>query len=205
MGIAMKKVIVFEGSPRKNGNSSLLAQQVAAGAREYGAEVETLYLHGMNIQPCSACNACQESLATDCVIDDELKAIYPRLRSADALVFASPVYWFTVSAQIKLLIDRCYALTWIETNPAVTEDEPSFTLKTDLAKKKVGIILTYGDTDPFSSGAVNALRMYQDMFRFVGAEIVDLVYGSAMEPGEIAENQNLMKQAHYLGKKLAKG
>lgn len=199
----MRKIVIFEGSPRKNGNSSLLAQQVAASAREHGAEVETLYLHGMNIRPCSACNACQASLASDCIIDDDLKALYPRLRSANALVFASPIYWFSVSAQIKLLIDRCYALTWIEPSPAATENEPPFTLKTDLDGKKVGIILTYGDTDPFSSGAVNALRTFQDMFRFVGADIVDMVYGSAMEPGEIAENHDLIKRAYYLGKNLA--
>ncbi len=182
-----------------------MARQVAAGARESGAKVESLYLHGMDIKPCSACDACQTHRTTDCIIDDDLKPLYPRLRAADALVFASPIYWFTISAQIKLLIDRCYALTCLEASQAATDDEPSCTLKTDLANKKVGIILTYGDTDPFSSGAVNALRSFQDMFRFVGAEIVDLVYGSAMTPGEVAKNHDLMNQAFNLGKKLATG
>ncbi len=199
----MRKIIILEGSPRKNGNSSLLARQVAAGAKEHGAEVESLYLHGMNIRPCSACDACQESLATDCVIEDELQAIYPLLRSADALVFASPIYWFTVSAQIKLLIDRCYALTWLEAGSPMAGEEPSHTIRTDLTGKKIGVILTYGDTDPFSSGAVNALRTFQDMFRFVGADIVDMIYGSAMAPGEVAKNHDLMKQAFALGTKLA--
>ncbi|MDD2320528.1 MAG: flavodoxin family protein [Geobacteraceae bacterium] len=199
----MRKIIIFEGSPRKNGNSSLLARQVAAGAKQHGAEVESFYLHGMDIRPCSACDACQASLATDCIIEDDLQSLYPRLRSADALVFASPVYWFSFSAQLKLLIDRCYALTWIETGSPLTEEETSYTFTTDLAGKKTGIILTYGDTDPFSSGAVNALRTFQDMFRFVGADIVDMIYGSAMAPGEVAENHGLMQQAFTLGKRLA--
>jgi multimeric flavodoxin WrbA len=202
-GHIMQKILILEGSPRENGNSSLLARQVAAGAKEHGAEVESLYLHGMDIRPCSACDACQESLATDCIIEDELQAIYPLLRSADALVFASPIYWFTVSAQIKLLIDRCYALTWYEPGSPHAEEEPSYTIRTDLTGKKIGVILTYGDTDPFSSGAVNALRTFQDMFRFVGADVVDMIYGSAMAPGEVANNHVLIKQAFALGKKLA--
>jgi hypothetical protein len=108
--MAGKKIIVVLGSPRKEGNSTTLAKRVIAGAKASGAEVEAFYLHDMNISPCMACDECRDDPAKDCVIDDQMKALYPKLRRADALVIASPIYWFTMSAQTKLFMDRCYAL-----------------------------------------------------------------------------------------------
>jgi multimeric flavodoxin WrbA len=197
-----RKIMILEGSPRRNGNSAILAREVAAGARSLGAEVETLCLHEMEIRPCSACDACQESRDAVCVIEDDMKPVYPRLWDADALVFAGPVYWFTVSAQTKLFMDRCYALLYMKEQPDADGEETCI-VESGFAGKKIGIVLTYGDRDPFASGAVNALRAFQDMFRFAGGEIVDMVYGSAMAPGEIAENGDLLKQAFNLGRSLA--
>jgi hypothetical protein len=74
----------------------------------------------------------------------------------------------------------------------------------ELAGKRFGIVLTYADADPFVSGAVNALRTFQDALRFVGAEIVGMVYGSAWKAGEILRDRRAMKEAYELGKKLAK-
>ena len=105
-----KKILLVMGSPRKEGNSATLAKQVAAGAEATGATVESFYLHGMNIQPCTACDACREERDKDCVIDDDMETLYPKLRQADALVIATPIYWFTISAQTKLFMDRWYAL-----------------------------------------------------------------------------------------------
>ena len=100
--MSAKRVLILEGSPRMNGNSAILAKQVAAGAEDAGAEVETIYLHYMNIQPCSACESCQGAKELDCVIKDDMKALYPKVRAADALVFASPIYFFTMSAQTNV-------------------------------------------------------------------------------------------------------
>jgi len=188
-----KKILLMMGSPRKDGNSATLAKQVAAGAEAAGAEVESFYLHGMNIHPCTACDACREERDKDCVIDDDMETLYPKLRQADALVIASPIYWFTVSAQTKLFMDRWYALG----GPG--EEYAAF------AGKRIGIVLTYADVDPFTSGAVNALRTFQDAFNYVGAQIVGMVYGSASEAGEIRKNRDLMEKAYELGKQLGSG
>jgi hypothetical protein len=72
-----------------------------------------------------------------------------------------------------------------------------------LSGKRFGIVLTYGDSDPFTSGAVNALRTFQDALGFVGAKIVGTVYGTATDPGEIKGNEALMKKAYELGERLA--
>jgi multimeric flavodoxin WrbA len=118
-----------------------------------------------------------------------MQAVYPKLWEADALVIASPIYWFTVSAQTKLFMDRCYALI----------DADGWALR----GKDVGIVLVYGDSDPFNSGAINAIRTFQDGFRYVGARIAGIVYGSANDAGEIRTNETVMRQARELGERLA--
>ncbi len=184
-----KKVLVAIGSPRRNGNSASLAKQVAAGAKVVGAKVETVFLQGMNIQPCTACDACRKKLKKDCIIKDDMRALYPKLKSADAIVIASPIYWFTISAQTKLFMDRWYALG----------GDDGYAL----AGKKFAVVLAYADADPFTSGAVNALRTFQDAFNYIGAEVVGTVYGSAWKAGEIKKNKALMDSAYELGRKLA--
>lgn len=185
-----KKIIILKGSPRKNGNSALLAEKIREGAQNKGASVEMFFLHGMNIGMCTACDSCREKSEKNCIIDDDMQILYPKLRKADALVIASPVYWFTVSGQTKVFMDRCYALGGPEGNA--------------LKGKKIGIAMTYADPDPFSSGAVNAFRTFQDGFAYVGAQIEGFVYGSAEGAGDIKSNKAVLKKAYELGEKLGK-
>ena len=190
MANTSKNIMIVVGSPRKRGNSSTLAKQVSSGAKDAGATVELFNLHDMNIKPCSACDGCRKKRATGCVIRDDMQKLYSKMRAADAIVIASPIYWFTVSAQTKLFMDRWYAFGADENYKV-------------LAEKKFGIVLVYADADPFSSGAVNALRTFQDAFNYLGAQVVGTVYGSAWKAGEISQNKAVMKQAYALGEKIA--
>jgi multimeric flavodoxin WrbA len=151
--------------------------------------VETVYLHGQDIAPCYACYGCLKPDSKTCVIDDDMQPIYQKLIEADAWVITSPVYWFTMSAQTKLFMDRCFALYNIN--------------KEVFAGKNIAIAMSYADPDPFVSGCVNALRTFQDTYRYVGANLVGMVYGCAHKPGEIKSNLPLMQDAEALGKKLA--
>lgn len=186
----MKKITVLLGSPRNDSNSALLAEQLAEGARERGAGVELLNLSGMSIAPCTGCDSCQVNPGSGCVTDDEMQPVYEKLKSSDAVVFATPIYWFSVSAQTKTAIDRLYAIGGGDTNV--------------LGGKSFGIILTYADEDPFVSGAANAVRMFQDMAAYIGARIKGVVYGSAHAPGEIRSNTTVIEEARELGRKLAR-
>ena len=185
-----RKILVVHSSPRNKGNSNTLANGIIKGAESAGADVESVYLHGMDISPCNACYACQKKDSKGCAIDDEMQTIYPKLVECDTWVIASPVYWFNMSAQTKLFMDRCFALLAYADNP--------------FAGKRVAVAMSYGDTDPFNSGCINALRSFQDAFKYVGAKMVGMVYGSAEAPGEIESNADLMQRAESLGKKLAK-
>lgn len=183
-----KKVLVFLGSPRKKGNSAILADQISRGAKSAKAEVETIYLHGKKIAPCKACFACQKRGSKGCSIQDDMQGIYLKLIEADAWVIASPVYWFTMSAQTKIFMDRCFGL------PAYQKDP--------FRGKRIAIAMAYGDKDPFSSGCVNALRTFQDGYGYAESTIVGMVYGSAMDAGQIRANEAVMEEAFELGKKL---
>ncbi len=182
-------ILVLLGSPRKKGNSTALAEQVIKGAEGAGASVETVFLHGMNISPCQACYACQRKDSTACAIDDDMQELFPKLAAAKGWVIASPVYWFSMTAQTKLFMDRSFGLSAYAENP--------------FTGKQVAIAMSYGDSDPFNSGCVNALRTFQDAYRYAGAKIAGMVYGSADKAGEITDNAKLMKEAENLGKKLA--
>jgi len=184
------KVVTLLGSPRKKGNSTTLASQIIKGAESNGAAVDTVFLNRLKIKPCQGCYGCQKPDAKGCVVDDDMQTIYPKLREADRWIIASPVYWFSMSAQTKLFMDRCFAM-W---NDARGENW--------LKGKKIAIAMSYGDSDAFNSGCVNALRSFQDAYAYVGARIVGMVYGSAESPGEIASNAALMTQAEKLGKQL---
>jgi multimeric flavodoxin WrbA len=183
-----KQVLVILGSPRKKGNSSTLAAGISRGAKSAGAEVETVFLHALKISPCDGCDACKKPNSRGCAIKDDMQEIYRKLIKADAWVIASPVYWFTMSAQTKIFMDRCYGLTAYAEKP--------------FAGKRIAIAMSYGDADPFGSGCVNALRTFQDAYRYTGSKIVGMVYGSAVDVGEIADNKPLMREAEQLGKRL---
>jgi multimeric flavodoxin WrbA len=181
-----KRVLIFKGSPREQGNSSILADKAGEGAREAGAKVESFSLHWMDIRPCDACDTCQETGV--CVLKDDMQQLYPKLEQAEAIIIASPIYWFTVSAQTKLFIDRWYALESPKGNA--------------LRGKQFGILLTYGDRDPYKSGAINAIRTFQDMLGYIGGNIAGMVYGTAMDIGDVQKQPELLEQAFQLGEKL---
>jgi multimeric flavodoxin WrbA len=183
-----KQLLILEGSPRKKGNSHTLAARAADGAKELDAQVETVYLHGLKISPCNGCDACLKTGV--CTVKDDMQTLYPKITSADALLLASPIYWYSYTGQLKVCIDRWYSI-WNGNH--------------DLFKgKPVGVILTFGDVDVYTSGAINAIYTLDSMFRFLEADIAGFVYGSLMDVGEAEKAPDLMKQAFELGKKLAK-
>jgi multimeric flavodoxin WrbA len=105
----MAKILILNGSPRKNGSTASLIKAFAEGARESGNEIHEAYLHGMGINACLGCDACMKSHA-GCVQKDEgMTKIYAELTWCDVIVFASPVFFAYFTAQLKTVIDRMWA------------------------------------------------------------------------------------------------
>jgi multimeric flavodoxin WrbA len=185
----IRRVLILAASPRIKGNSTILALRAAEGVKAEGGEADVVAIGNLKIAPCNACDSCRTRPEAGCVIKDDMQPLYQKIKEAQGIIFATPVYWFNVSAQMKLFIDRTYAIHG--------QGGYAFT------GKDVGVILTYEDEDVFVSGGINALRSFQDTFAYVKANLVGLVYGRADKAGDVQTNGKLLQKAYDLGKKLA--
>jgi len=139
-----QKVLIISSSPRKGGNSDALCDQFARGAEEAGNQVEKISLAGKKIAPCIACYACKNG---KCPQPDEASAILDQMLAADVIVLATPVYFYTMCAQLKALIDR------------------SVMIFPRLTNKKFYYIMTMADTDETRfAGTLAALRGFLDCY-----------------------------------------
>ncbi len=189
-----KNILILLGSPRKKGNTAILANQVHEGAKLGKANVEVIYLNSKNIKPCQACNKCQNEGAKGCVVNDDMQLIYPKFIAADSVVMTTPIYFCNVSAQIKLFIDRLYCFS---------SHNRSSEQKNMIAGKNMVFILTYEAPDPFLAGAVNAIFSLQNLCEIIQAGNRIVLYGRADKAGEINNNKDLLKKAFFLGKILS--
>lgn len=104
----LMRILGITGSPRKNGNTEILMNEVLKVVRESGGETETFLMSEKEVAPCDACGTCFE--VGSCVVQDDMQELYEMLERADAVVFGSPVYFGSVSAQMKAVMDRMFAL-----------------------------------------------------------------------------------------------
>lgn len=107
----MKKIIILNGEGRKNGATAQLVNAFKEGAESAGNEVREFQLQGMNIHDCMNCQGCArmpKGTVRACVQRDDMDAIYDYFAEADVLVMASPVYWFTITGNLKMAVDRLY-------------------------------------------------------------------------------------------------
>lgn len=184
-----KTATIILSSPRKGSNSGALAVAMADGLKEVGAQTEIIDLAGLDVKPCLGCDACQRN-GGKCAQIDGMQTVYPKVRDADVLVLASPVYWFNMSGQLKCFLDRCYAVAMIGERP--------------FSQKTIAAAMAYGDADPYISGAVNAIRTFQDICAYTGAAWGGCIYGSAMERDILSKDDVLLEKARELGRCLGR-
>jgi len=102
------KALVLLGSPRKKGNTELLLKQIIQGIEQAHGKWELIRLPGLDIHPCIGCGTCEK--AGICVFKDDMPDLYEKINQADRIIIGSPIYFYNVTAQTKLFIDRCQAL-----------------------------------------------------------------------------------------------
>lgn len=176
-----KRVLILSGSPRNGGNSDLLCDEFARGAAESGNEVEKIRVAEKNIGFCRGCYACKES--GKCVIKDDMADVLQKMIDADVIVLASPVYFYSIDAQLKAVIDRTVA-RWLE-----------------VRDKEFYYIVTAADEEKTSAETTIAcFRGYADCVE--GAKEMGIIYGmGAYEKGEI-KNHPAMNEAYEMGKRV---
>ena len=179
----MSKVLVISTSLRAKSNSDILTEQLIAGAKDAGHEVEHISLKGKKIAFCIGCLACQKT--QKCVIKDDTVEIAEKVKNADTLVFATPIYYYEMSGQMKTLLDRL--------NPLY----PS-----DYRFRKVYMISTAAEDEEYvPEKAVSGLQGWVDCFEkaeFAGS----LFCGGISDPGEADRKDTEKNEAYQFGKAL---
>ena len=185
----MPSIVILNGSPRLNGNTSWLITQLTNTLTKSSAHtVQVLRLHEYQIKPCQACDWCMNEYPLSCVQHDDMNALYPALLAADTIVLASPIYWFHYSAQLKLIIDRLYALHVAGGHA--------------LQGKRFAAIFVYGDNNEAASGVRNAIGSYKALVTYLNGSDLGVVSGTAMRIGDAQNNQALRDAVHDLSANL---
>ncbi len=177
----MQNVLILSGSPRKGGNSDLLCDEFMRGATEAGHKVVKINVADRKIAPCRACYACKGT--GKCAIKDDMADILQAMIDADVLVLASPVYFYSIDAQLKALIDRTVA-RWLE-----VKDKEFYYIATCADEEKESIETTLA-----------CFRGYADCVE--GAKEMGVIYGTGVyEKGEI-KNTTAVEEAYEMGKNV---
>ena len=180
-------VLGLAGSPRRGGNSEILLDEALAGAKEAGASVEKVVLSTRSFSPCISCGKCEKTGI--CVINDDMQDIHKLISDCDAMVFASPIYFYSVSAWAKAAIDRSQAL-W--SRKYILKD-PRFT-----ADKK-GVFIGVGATkgSKLFDGTLLTMKYYFDAAGFYPAG--ELLIRGVDEKGDICNHPEHLTDAKALG------
>ncbi len=176
-----KNVLILSGSPRKNGNSDMLCDAFMKGALEAGHQVEKIRVAEKNIGFCRGCYGCRSGA---CVLKDDMAEVLQKMIDADVIVLVSPVYFYSIDAQLKALIDRTVA-RWLE-----------------VKDKAFYYIMTAADGERASmETALACFRGYADCVE--GAKEMGVIYGTGVyEKGEV-KGTRAMAEAYEMGKSVS--
>jgi multimeric flavodoxin WrbA len=179
----MKRILAIYGSPRRKGNTALLLKRAVEGAREAGANVEEIVLRDLKMSPCLEIYGCKET--GRCAIKDDFQGVYDKLLACDGLMLASPIFFYTVSAHTKILLDRCQSLWvkryWLEKTPFGKKEF-----------KRKGLFISVGATKGkrLFDGVLLTVRYFFDA--------LDMELSNAMLYRELDFEGDVLKHPEYL-------
>ena len=187
----MKNATIILGSPKTNGNTARLVEAMLSVIDNENILIKKIELSKLKkINHCMGCDSCKKNDLHKCIFDDGLNEVIAEVRNSDLLVIACPIYFFNFNSLTKAFIDRLFYSSEINNNENI------------LRGKKICILITYGLTNVIDSGANNALQSFYDISKFVGLEILGIVYGSIGDDQE--QNEILLNRAKNLGKIINK-
>lgn len=175
------KILVITGSPRKNGNSSTLADHFIRGAEEAGHEMVRFDAAFKEVHPCIACNKC--GMNGECVFKDDFEFVRKHIVDAGMVVFATPMYYFGISAQIKAVIDRFYAVNGSIHVP-----------------KKAALLMTYADNNRRKEKAI--IDHYEVLLDYLGWSDAGQIIAPGVWPIGAVNRTKYPELAYQLGKSV---
>jgi multimeric flavodoxin WrbA len=186
----MKKVVAIYGSPRREGNTALLLREAVRGAREEGAEVEEVVLRDLKMSPCLEIYGCKNS--GRCAIQDDFQKVYESILTSQAMMLASPIFFYSVSAHTKILMDRCQSL-WVKKHwlkETSSGEGPS---------GRKGLFISVGATrgKKLFDGTLLTVRYY---FEAIDYELwKSLLYRELDLEGDVLKHREYLEEAHRAG------
>ena len=183
----MSRVLGVVGSPRKNGNTHVLVDAALEGARDAGGATEIVLLGDLAMGECDGCHVCWTG--KPCVRDDDMNDVYPKIASADAIVFGTPVYWYAATALMKAFVDRLVYFNCDEHRPKVRG-------------MAAGLVVPFEEQSPDMAGAV--VTMFEKSCRYLEMELVGTVIAPGVTGrGEVRDRPDRLREAYELGGVLA--
>ena len=189
----MNKILAIYGSPRRKGNTTLLLNQAVQGTLDAGAQVEKIVLRDLKMSPCLEIYGCKET--GRCVIQDDFQKVYDQLLACDGLMLASPIFFYTVSAHTKILMDRCQSLWvrryWVDKIPVGQHN-----------LKRKGLFISVGATKgkKLFDGTLLTLKYFFDI---LDAELWKaLLYRELDFEGDVQKHPEYLQEAYETGKEF---
>ncbi|MCX5684557.1 MAG: flavodoxin family protein [Planctomycetota bacterium] len=184
----MKTILGIVGSPRKNGNTHVLVSRVLEGAAEEGARTDLALLGDLAIGECDGCHACWRG--KPCPKRDDMNSLFDRIAACDAIVFGTPVYWYGPTALMKAFIDRLVYFNCPENRPKIRGKSPA-------------VVVPFEEEDPAAAALVTAF--FEKCCRYLEMPLAaTLLAPGVTGKGEVAGNESVMREAHDLGRTLAR-
>lgn len=189
-----KKVLALNGSPRRRGNTEALLNAITAGVTAAGGDMEVVRVSDLAIQPCIGCGGCEKS--GECVLEDDMTALYDRVNAADRIILASPIYFYGVTAQLKAFIDRTQAL-W--SRKRLLQKRKKWQEDPQRQGFLVAVAATRG-VKVFDGAVLTAKYAFDAMGVAYGGEL--LVRGIDRK-GEMLKDQKKLAEAEAFGRQVA--
>jgi len=188
------KILAFQGSPRKGGNSDLLLEAFLEAARGEGASAQKIYLCEKRISPCLECGGCDNT--GKCILKDDMSDLYQAIEEADILVLSSPIFFYNITAYTQAFIERAQAF-WVRKyvlkKPPLRE------------KERLGLFFALGATRgaKLFEGAIRVVRYFFDAVyaRYEGG----LFYREVEKKGDVLKHPKALSEARHLGRLVGKG
>lgn len=175
----MKKILMLLGSPRKNGNTALLAEAFSKGAKESGHQVTTYWIGKSKINPCKACDYCQRNNGK-CMQQDDMTELYELLKTHNTLVIAAPVYYLGLPGSVKNVIDRTYA-------ESLNGRNTKYSVLISAACKK----------EEYVSNVMKSY--YMELMKYIGVEDLGTVCATGVDAESEVKNTHWIDEAYALG------
>ncbi len=186
------KVLGIMGSPRVGGNSDILLDDALAGAEKAGAQVEKIILDKKKISGCRDCKKCNETGL--CVIKDDMPEIHKKIVEADAIIHSVPVYFWSMTSQMKAYLDR-----WCALFDAEWKWQKQYYPR--MKGKPIGLITVCGDSNVHTADPI--VHSFKSTAENTGMNWLGAVMASANDRGEIIKDEKTRKKAFGLGEKAA--